>query len=97
MLRQPLQLLRDSRVAAAFAATSMCRLIWATMRKGWVDGSQAINHRCEASVEAAVNHNVYTPQSARNSDDDDPLYRFTTRLTVAGISPLPRGTDGRHL
>ena len=45
--------------------------------------------RCEVSVEASVNYNVYAPQSAWNSDDDDPLYRFTTRL----YSRLPRRTD----
>jgi hypothetical protein len=45
--------------------------------------------RCEASVEAAVNYNVYSPQSAWNSDDDEPLHRFTTRLTVAGKSTSP--------
>ncbi|SIT57844.1 hypothetical protein BQ8794_410011 [Mesorhizobium prunaredense] len=50
--------------------------------------------RCEASVEAAVNYNVYTPQSAWNSDDDDPLYRFTTRLAVAGISTYPEERAG---
>ncbi|WP_376704206.1 hypothetical protein RQ479_04155 [Mesorhizobium sp. ISC25] len=50
--------------------------------------------RCEASVEAAVNYNVYTPESAWNSDDDDPLYRFTTRLTVAGISTYPEERAG---
>ena len=49
---------------------------------------------CEASVEAAVNYNVYMPESAWNSDDDDPLYRFTTRLTVAGISTYPEERAG---
>lgn len=48
----------------------------------------------EASVEAAVNYNVYSPQSAWNSDDDDPLYRFTTRLIVAGISTYPEERAG---
>ena len=41
--------------------------------------------RSEASVEAGINHNVYSPQYAWDLDDDDPLYQFTTRLTVAGI------------
>lgn len=50
--------------------------------------------RCEASVEAAINYNVYTPQTAWHSDDDDPLYRFTTRLTVAGISTYPEERAG---
>lgn len=50
--------------------------------------------RCDVSVEAAVNYNVYAPQSAWNSDDDDPLYRFTTRLTVAGISTYPEERAG---
>lgn len=44
---------------------------------------------CEASVEAAINYNVYSPQSAWNANDDDPLHRFTTRLTVAGKSTYP--------
>jgi hypothetical protein len=50
--------------------------------------------RCDATVEAAVNYNVYAPQSAWNSDDDDPLYRFTTRLTVAGKSTYPEERAG---
>lgn len=50
--------------------------------------------RWETSVEGAVNYNVYAPQSAWNSDDDDPLYRFTTRLTVAGISTCPEERAG---
>ncbi|TPI51691.1 MULTISPECIES: hypothetical protein [unclassified Mesorhizobium] len=50
--------------------------------------------RYEASVEGAVNCNVYTPQSAWGSDDDDPLYRFATRLTVAGISIYPEERAG---
>ncbi|RWB99163.1 MAG: hypothetical protein EOQ57_19480, partial [Mesorhizobium sp.] len=32
--------------------------------------------RWDASVEAAINYNVYVPESAWNSDADDPLYRF---------------------
>lgn len=50
--------------------------------------------RCDASVEAAINYNVYAPESAWNSDDDDPLYRLTTRLTVAGISTYPEERAG---
>ncbi|RUW26565.1 hypothetical protein EN858_22130 [Mesorhizobium sp. M4B.F.Ca.ET.215.01.1.1] len=50
--------------------------------------------RYEASVEGAVNYNVYSPQSAWDSDDDAPLYRFTTRLTVAGISIYPEERAG---
>ncbi|TPK52915.1 MULTISPECIES: hypothetical protein [unclassified Mesorhizobium] len=50
--------------------------------------------RCDASVEAAINYNVYAPQSAWNSDDDDPLYRFTTRLTIGGISIYPEERAG---
>ncbi|RRI02288.1 hypothetical protein EH240_12530 [Mesorhizobium tamadayense] len=49
--------------------------------------------RCETSVEAAVNYNVYRTESL-DSDDDDPLYRFTTRLTVAGISTYPQERAG---
>lgn len=50
--------------------------------------------RYDTSVEAAINYNAYTPQSAWQSDDDDPLYRFTTRLTVAGISTYPEDRAG---
>ncbi|RWH54980.1 MAG: hypothetical protein EOQ83_29700 [Mesorhizobium sp.] len=50
--------------------------------------------RSEASVEAAINYNVYTPQYAWNSNDDDPLYRFTTRLTVAGTCTYPEERAG---
>jgi len=34
--------------------------------------------RCEASVEARINHDVYAPQYALDLDDDDPLYQVTT-------------------
>ncbi|MEI9410493.1 hypothetical protein [Mesorhizobium salmacidum] len=50
--------------------------------------------RYEASVEAAINYNVYTPQTAWSSDDDDPLYRFISRLTVAGLSTYPEERAG---
>lgn len=50
--------------------------------------------RYEASVEAAVNHNVYAPQLAWNSDEDHPLYEFTTRLTIVGEATYPEKQAG---
>ncbi|MGX5842694.1 hypothetical protein ACWGTI_18415 [Mesorhizobium sp. ArgA1] len=50
--------------------------------------------RCDASVEAAVNYNVYAPETAWNSDDDDPLYRCVSRLTIAGVSSYPEERAG---
>lgn len=51
--------------------------------------------RYEASVDAGINHNVYAPEHAWNLDDGQPLYRFTTRLTMVGVAtyPPPRGGD----
>ncbi|TJW88257.1 MAG: hypothetical protein E5V92_06150 [Mesorhizobium sp.] len=50
--------------------------------------------RWDASVEAAINYNVYVPESAWNSDADDPLYRFTEQLTVGGKSIYPEERAG---
>jgi len=43
----------------------------------------------DVSVDAGVNSAVYAPQYAWNLDDDDPLYRVKTRLTVYGTSTYP--------
>jgi len=48
----------------------------------------------EASAGAAVNHNVYAPQYARNVDDDDPLYEFTAHLVISGIATYPEDRAG---
>ncbi|RWH76836.1 MAG: hypothetical protein EOQ86_19595 [Mesorhizobium sp.] len=50
--------------------------------------------RCEASVEARINYDVYAPQHAWDLDDDDPLYQFTTQLTLVGIATYPEGRAG---
>jgi hypothetical protein len=50
--------------------------------------------RFEASVEASVNHNVYTPNFAWDLDDDDPLHQFTTRLTLIGVATYPENRVG---
>lgn len=43
----------------------------------------------EARIEAAVNPNVYAPQYAWDLDDEEPLYKFTTALTINGVSNYP--------
>lgn len=48
----------------------------------------------EAGVEAAVNHNVYAPEYAWGSDEEDPVYEFDTRLTITGTSLAPPGRAG---
>lgn len=50
--------------------------------------------RYDASIETAVNHNVYAPQYAWDLDDNDPLYQVNTRLTIAGISTYPEERAG---
>jgi hypothetical protein len=48
----------------------------------------------EARIEACVNRNVYAPQNAWNLDEDDPLYEFTNRVTIAGVSTYPQERAG---
>lgn len=48
----------------------------------------------DVEIDAAVNHVVYAPQYAWNLDDRDPLYTFTTRLVIRGISTYPQGRAG---
>lgn len=48
----------------------------------------------EACVQTSVNHNVYAPQHAWDSDENNPLYPFSTRLTITGISTHPETRAG---
>jgi hypothetical protein len=43
----------------------------------------------EASAEASINHDAYSPQFAFVLDEDDPVYKFTGRVRVSGISTDP--------
>jgi hypothetical protein len=45
-------------------------------------------------VNASINHEVYAPQYAWRLNDDDPIYKFTTQLTITGISIYPKGRAG---
>ncbi|MER8687981.1 hypothetical protein [Mesorhizobium sp. M1136] len=49
---------------------------------------------CEASVETRIEPEIYHPQYAWDLDDDTPLYRITTRLTLAGVATYPEGRAG---
>lgn len=55
--------------------------------------------RYEARVEASVNHHVFAPEYAWNLDDEDPVYEFTSHLTIEGTSTYPeeRAGDGYEL
>jgi len=48
----------------------------------------------EASTEASINYHVYSPQLAWDLDDDDPLYKFGTRLTITGTAIYPEDRAG---
>ncbi len=48
----------------------------------------------DVDVGAAVNYVVYGPQYAWNIDDRDPLYKFTTRLVIRGLSTYPQERAG---
>jgi hypothetical protein len=50
--------------------------------------------RYEASAGASINHDVYQPQYAFSLDDCDPLYRFSTQLTITGTSTYPEERAG---
>jgi hypothetical protein len=50
----------------------------------------------EAGVEARVNHYAYAPQYAWNLDDDDPVYEFTNRIVITGISTYPPERQGDY-
>jgi len=50
--------------------------------------------RYEARVGAGVNRHVYAPQYAWDLDDDDPLYEFTSQVTIMGISTYPPDREG---
>lgn len=50
--------------------------------------------RYEARVDASVNHDVYAPQYAWGSEEDDPLYKFTAQLTITGTSTYPKERAG---
>ena len=51
--------------------------------------------RYEASIDAAINYSVRAPEHAWNLDDDQPVYKYTTRLTLVGVATYPpqRGGD----
>lgn len=50
--------------------------------------------RCEASVETRIEPEIYQPQFAWDLDDDTPLYRTTTQLTLVGVATYPEGRAG---
>jgi hypothetical protein len=50
--------------------------------------------RYEARVGASVNNDVYAPQYAWGSEEDDPLYKFTAQLTLIGTSAYPKERAG---
>lgn len=45
--------------------------------------------RYEASVDASVNHYLYSPKYARDFDDRDPVYKFTSYLRITATSIYP--------
>ncbi|TGQ70842.1 hypothetical protein EN805_00065 [bacterium M00.F.Ca.ET.162.01.1.1] len=49
---------------------------------------------CEASVETRIEPEIYQPQYAWDLDDDAPLYRITTQLTLAGVATYPESRAG---
>ncbi|TKB20412.1 MAG: hypothetical protein E5V75_04910 [Mesorhizobium sp.] len=49
---------------------------------------------CEARVETRIESGIYQPQYAWDLDDDAPLYRTTTQLTLAGVATYPEGRAG---
>ena len=51
--------------------------------------------RYEACVGASVNHDVYAPQYAWGSEEDDPLYKFTAQLTLTGTSTYRTSAPAR--
>ena len=55
-----------------------------------------VNHY-DASVSADVNYNVYAPEHAIRLDEDDPLYRFQTRLTIKGTVITSEDREGHSV
>lgn len=45
--------------------------------------------RYDAHIDATINHNVYVPQSAWGTDEEDPVYRYTSKLEITGIATYP--------
>lgn len=43
----------------------------------------------DASISAGVNSEVYAPQFASKLDDDDPVFEFTSQVTITGVSTYP--------
>ena len=50
--------------------------------------------RYDAHVAGAVSYQAYAPQYAWNLDDDDPVYEFTSQVTITGIATYPPGRAG---
>jgi len=48
----------------------------------------------EASLEACVNRDVYTPQYAIRLDDSEPLFEFKNRLVITGVCVAPKQRAG---
>ena len=50
----------------------------------------------EVSSSAAINYNVYAPESAFDLEVDDPLYDFETRLLISGTGIDPKDKVGHQ-
>jgi len=48
----------------------------------------------ESRVDASIHHDVYAPQYAWGSEEDDPLYRFTAQLAITGMATYPQDRAG---
>lgn len=48
----------------------------------------------DADISAAINYNLYAPETAFYLDEDDPLYKFATRLTITGTGAYPEDRAG---
>lgn len=45
----------------------------------------------DVDVDASINYDVRQPQYAYDLHDDDPLFKYVTRLTIVGTSSYPEG------
>lgn len=48
----------------------------------------------DADISAAINYNLYAPETAFHLDEDDPLHKFATRLMITGTGAYPQDRAG---
>jgi hypothetical protein len=48
----------------------------------------------EVDIDFSINSTALYPQNALRGDDEDPVYRFTNQLRIAGISTYPQDRAG---